>query len=179
MNTQEHIHVLIDVLSHSSKEDYTDILLNFNFQDIDFSEIENWKTHSYTRNCFYKDENFELILICWDKGQKTAIHNHDGEDCWVYLLKGELEEDFYELDDSGQLKHKSSQILKPNEITKSEGHDGFHRLGNSTKSRALSLHVYAKPIVQSLTFDDGLGKLVDKKLRYDTFKSVLPSQVIN
>lgn len=175
MSTQVHILTLISQLSHSSKEDYTDILLNFNFLDIDFSEIENWKTHSYTRNCFYKDENFELILICWDKGQKTAIHNHDGEDCWVCLLEGELEEDFYELDDFGQLEYKSSQILKPNEITKSEGYDGFHRLGNSAKSRALSLHVYAKPIEQSLTFDDGLGKLVEKKLKYDTFKRVLPS----
>ena len=171
MNTQAHIYSLIQLLSKSPKEDYTNILLNFNFQNIDFSEIENWKIHSYTRNCFYKDENFELILICWDKGQKTAIHNHNGEECWVYLLEGELEEDFYELDDSGQLEYKSSQILRPNEITKSEGHDGFHRLRNSSKSRALSLHVYAKPIAQSLTFDDALGKLVDKNLRYDTFKS--------
>ncbi len=177
MNTQEHIHALIDVLSHSSKEDYTEILLSFNFQDIDFSEIENWKPHSYTRNCFYKDENFELILICWDKGQKTAIHNHNGEECWVYLLEGELEEDFYELDDSGQLEYKSSQILRPNEITKSEGHDGFHRLRNSSKSRALSLHVYAKPIAQSLTYDEDLDKFIDTKLSYDTYRSVIVNQL--
>ncbi|MCB0399740.1 MAG: cysteine dioxygenase family protein, partial [Winogradskyella sp.] len=82
-------------MSKSSKEDYTEILLNFNFEDIDFSEIEYWEPQCYTRNCFYKDDNFELILICWDKGQKTAIHDHDGEDCWVYLLEGKMEEDFY------------------------------------------------------------------------------------
>ncbi|APY07897.1 hypothetical protein BWZ20_06090 [Winogradskyella sp. J14-2] len=178
MKTQALINTLINLLTESSKKDYTNILLNFNFQDIDFSEIEHWKPHDYTRNCFYKDKNFELILICWDKGQKTAIHNHNGEECWVYLLEGELEEDFYELDDSGQLEYKSSQILRPNEITKSEGHDVFHSLGNSTKSRAISLHVYAKPIAQSLTFDDALGKLVDKKLSYDTYKGVVSSEVI-
>ncbi|MCB0399739.1 MAG: hypothetical protein KDD26_08995, partial [Winogradskyella sp.] len=55
---------------------------------------------------------------------------------------------------------------------------GFHRLRNSKSSRALSLHVYAKPIEQSLTYDESVGKLVDKKLKYDTFKNVVPSQVM-
>lgn len=178
MKTQEHIHSLINLLSKSSKEDYTEILLNFNFDAIDFSEIEFWEPQCYTRNCFYKDENFELILICWDKGLQTAIHNHDGEDCWVYLLEGELEEDFYQLDENEQLKYCSTNNLKPKQVTKSEELKDFHRLRNGEKARAMSIHVYAKPIEQSLTYDERLGKLVDKKLKYDTFKSVVSTQVL-
>lgn len=177
MNTQKHIHTLIDILSNSPKKDYTDILLNFDFRDIDFSEIEHWKAYNYTRNCFYKDENFELILICWDKGLQTAIHNHDGEDCWVYLLEGEIEEDFYRLNDNEQLEFCGTNVIEKGQVTKSEELKDFHRLRNSVKNRALSLHVYAKPIEQSLTYDESLDKLVDKKLKYDTYKSIMPTRV--
>lgn len=177
MNTQAHIYSLIQLLSKSPKEDYTNILLNFNFQNIDFSEIEHWVPQSYTRNCFYRDENFELILICWDEALQTAIHNHDGEECWVYLLDGELEEDFYEMEVDGKLNYISTKVLKPNEVTKSDEVKAFHRLRNGQNAKALSLHVYAKPIEQSLTFDEHLDKLVDTKLSYDTYKSIVPTQV--
>jgi predicted metal-dependent enzyme (double-stranded beta helix superfamily) len=178
LKTQAHINTLINVLSESSKEDYTEILLNFNFKNIDFSEIEYWEPQCYTRNCFYKDDDFELILICWDKGQQTAIHNHDGEDCWVYLLEGEIEEDFYRLNDNEQLEFCATSVLEKGQVTKSDKLSGFHRLRNNKINRALSLHVYAKPIEQSLTYDENLGRLVDKKLKYDTYKSVVSSEAI-
>ena len=178
MKTQAHIHTLINVLSESSKEDYTEILLNFNFKNIDFSKIEYWEPQCYTRNCFYKDDNFELILICWDKGQQTAIHDHDGEDCWVYLLEGEIEEDFYRLNDNKQLEFCATSVLEKGQVTKSDKLSGFHRLRNNKINRALSLHVYAKPIEQSLTYDENLRRLVDKKLKYDTYKSVVSSETI-
>lgn len=179
MNSQEHIHSLIYQLSESSKEDYTQILTDFDFNNIDFSAIEHWIPNSYSRNCFYRDNNFELILICWDKGQDTAIHDHDGEDCWVYLLQGSLEEDYFRLNKAAQLELTKTVILQKDQITKSDKDSGFHRLRNSTLQRALSLHVYAKPIKQSRTFDKDLGAIVEKKLKDDTFKSVVNYQPIN
>lgn len=179
MSNQEHIHSLIYQLSESSNEDYTQILKDFDFDNVDFSDIEHWIPNCYTRNCFYRNENFELILICWDKNQQTAIHDHDGEECWVYLLRGELEEDFFGLNSSEGLELTKTTILTRNHITKSDKNSGFHRLRNNTKDRAVSLHVYAKPIKQSRTFDNELGSIVEKKLTDDTFKSVIDFETIN
>jgi len=179
LNTQEHIHSLIYQLSESSKEDYTQILTDFDFEVVDFSAIEHWTPNCYSRNCFYRDENFELILICWDKSQETAIHDHDGEECWVYLLQGELEEDFFRLGSSQQLELTKTKILTENQMTKSDKNSGFHRLRNNTTNRAISLHLYAKPIKQSQTFDNELGSLVEKKLKDDTFKSVTDVETTN
>ncbi len=35
-----------------------------------------WSKNFYTRNLIYKDERFELMALCWDKGQVSRIHNH-------------------------------------------------------------------------------------------------------
>lgn len=163
------IQTLIDQLSESKKKDYSLILNNFDFDKVDFREIENWSPNGYTRNCFYRDEYFELILICWDKGQETAIHDHDGKDCWVYLLEGEMEEDFYKLNEDGKLTLSLTKTLQINELTKSDKLSRFHRLRIISEKRAMSLHVYAKPIKQSAVYDDGLGQLIEKKLKDDTF----------
>ena len=29
----------------------------------------------YTRNMIYRDDLFEVMSICWQPGQKTAVHN--------------------------------------------------------------------------------------------------------
>ncbi|WP_299129019.1 cysteine dioxygenase family protein [uncultured Winogradskyella sp.] len=179
MNTQKHIKLLIDLLSESSNEDYTQILKDFDFDGIDFSEIEHWIPNCYSRNCFYRDSNFELILICWDKGQQTAIHDHDGEECWVYLLDGEMNEEYYKLDNQGQLTLTHSQTLCKNQITKSDKKSGFHRLRNTTFSCSMSLHVYAKPIAKNRTFDEQLGCIVENTLVDHTFSCIVDLEVVN
>lgn len=173
------IQTLIHQLSVSDKKDYSRILKNFDIDKLDFSEVENWLPNSYTRNCFYRDQYFELILICWDEDQQTEIHDHDGEDCWVYILEGEMEEDFYKLDNVGKLKLCSTNIIKHNQLTRADKFSEFHRLRNNSGKRALSLHLYAKPIEQSLTYDETLGVLTKKKLRYDTYKPLNTLAKIN
>lgn len=159
-------------MSESSKEDYMQILKDFDFDTLDLSAIENWVPNCYTRNCFYRDDKFELILICWNQDQQTAIHDHNDEDCWVYLIKGELEEDYFKLNGQDKLEYVDTKTLLKNQITKSDKESGFHRLRNNTSHRAMSLHVYAKPITQSRTFDEKLECIVDKALKDDTFKCV-------
>lgn len=170
MDSITHIQQFVDLLSKSAKEDYTRIIKNFDFAKIDFYQFENWQSSCYTRNCFYRDPNFELILICWDKGTRTAIHDHDGEECWVYLLDGQMEEEFYNLSNNDELELLSSKSLKAKQLTKSSRSVGFHRLKNSSLTRSMSLHIYAKPIVKSRFLDEESGIIKEKKLTYNTFK---------
>lgn len=179
LNSKDHIQRFIDLLSEADKKDYTSIIKNFDFGLIDFSPYENWTTKHYTRNCFYRDDRFELLLICWEKGHQTSIHDHNGEDCWVYVLQGKMEEEFYTLKNDGGLKLRSVNSLNPKMLTKSGNGNGFHRLKNDSGQRSLSLHVYAKPIEQSRFYDENLGKLVEKNLSYDTYKPLESEIKIN
>src|SRR5919197_1590345 len=44
----------------------------------------------YTRNLIYRDDLFEVMTICWQPGQKTAVHTHNGQLCWMITQRGNL-----------------------------------------------------------------------------------------
>jgi len=170
VKSSEHIQKLISLLSQSSIKDYNTILNGFDFSAIDFKLFESWSQKKYTRNCVYRDANFELILLCWEQGQETSIHGHDGEDCWVYLLEGEMEEVFFTIDNDNDLRKERSQIISPNQMTFMNDKIGFHKLRNSSHGKSISLHLYAEPIENCRSFDEVTQQFVERKLNYDTFK---------
>ena len=169
MKSAENIQELLQLLSESSKTRYNSILNNFDFDAIDFSSFESWSPKKYTRNCMHKDAEFELLLLCWDEGQETAIHDHDGEDCWVYLLKGEMEEVYYNLDNSNHLREDRSHSILPHQISFMNDRIGFHKLINNFKGKSMSLHLYAKPIQQCNFYCETSEQFMERKLNYDTF----------
>ncbi|MEM5564034.1 cysteine dioxygenase family protein [Psychroserpens sp. AS72] len=173
MKSSETIQNLIQLLSQSSIEDYNAILNAFDFETIDFSPFESWSSKSYTRNCLFRDENFELILLCWDQGQETAVHGHDGEDCWVYLLEGEMEEIYFTLDANQYLREVGARNIKPNQLTFMNDKIGFHKLKNSSQGASMSLHLYAKPIENCVSFDETSQSFIERELTYDTFKELI------
>ncbi|MCB0383011.1 MAG: cysteine dioxygenase family protein [Psychroserpens sp.] len=173
MKSSENILELIQLLSETSKSHYNELLKNFNFDNINFKSFESWSSKKYTRNCIYKDNQFELILLCWNEGQETSIHNHDGEDCWVYILEGELEEFFYTIDSSNYLREERTKKLKPNELSFMNDKIGLHKLRNKFKGKSISLHLYAKPIEQCEFYCETSKEFVKIKLNYDTIKEAL------
>lgn len=173
LKSQEHIQKLIVLLSQSLKEDYNHILNNFDFSAIDFTAFKSWSQKKYTRNCMYKDENFELILLCWEQGQETSIHGHDGEDCWVYLLEGEMEEVYYTIDESNYLREGGSRRFVPHELSFMNDRIGFHKLKSVCSGRSVSLHLYAKPITNCVAFDYESKRFIERKLSYDTYKQLV------
>ena len=54
----------------------------------------------YTRNLVFATENFEVMVVCWKKGQASRIHSHSGSQCWMIPLYGRIEEELYTLIDS-------------------------------------------------------------------------------
>ncbi|MGS2725146.1 cysteine dioxygenase [Psychroserpens sp. BH13MA-6] len=168
MKSSAYLQNLIDLLSDSSKDDYSSILNNFNFEAIDFGPFLNWSDEKYTRNCLYRDSRFELILLCWEKGQETAVHGHDGEDCWVYLLEGQMEEVFYEMNPQKTLERLNAHRVVPKQLTFMNDRLGYHKLKNIHQGKSMSLHVYAKPIDNCVYFDEKTEAFQKVSLSYDT-----------
>jgi len=76
-----------------------------------------FKDDKYSRNLVYKDEHFELLIVCWDSGQKAPIHGHEGEKCWMKVEKGSLQICNYQL--------KSMNPLSLTMIDRIDGMAGF------------------------------------------------------
>ena len=172
MKSSEHIEKLIALLSHTSIKDYNRILKNFDFSVVNFKSFESWSYHNYTRNCLHKDAHFELILICWEHGQETKIHDHNGEDCWVYLLEGLMEEVYYTFNKKHQLQEIGARNILPQQLTFMNDTIGYHKLRNSHPGKSISLHLYAKPIDNCKYFNEISQRFEEKTLTYDTFMSL-------
>ncbi len=168
MKTPNNIQRLLDLLTSTTCKNYNQVVMNFDFRTIDFESYKNWSLEKYTRNCLYKDSNFELILLCWEKGQQTPIHDHNGEDCWVVLLEGGMEELFFSKGKDGTLEVCGSRFVLPNQVTFMNDGLGFHQLKNNSESRSLSLHLYAKPIENCQSFDEVSKQFVTRSLNFDS-----------
>ena len=109
-----------------------------------------------------------MILLCWEEGQITPIHDHGGEECWVKVIEGEFRETIYKEDEIGGLTFVKSAVSKENAVTYMKDFMGFHSLENLSKKRSMSLHLYAKPIRKCRAFDEKTKTFVDRTLTYCT-----------
>ena len=58
----------------------------------------------YARNLVYKDREFEIMIMCWNAGQRSSIHDHAGSLGGLKILEGELTESLFERAANGMIK---------------------------------------------------------------------------
>ena len=164
---------LITTLSEAERSQYNAIIRSMKFSVDSFGDYCSWCEKSYTRNCIVENEKFEMILLCWEKGQITPIHDHGGEECWVKVIDGELGETIYQEDETGKLNKIKSNTSKTGDISYMIDFMGFHRLENLSTERSMSLHIYAKPIRTCRVFNEDSKEFVGKKLAYSTVSEIM------
>lgn len=164
---------LVTALSEEERTIYNQIFRSIQIPSNAFKDYCSWSEECYTRNCIFENDKFELILLCWEKGQKTPIHDHGGEECWVKVIEGEFKEVIYTKEESGRLMEIQANISNEGDISYMIDFMGYHSLENSSGKRAMSLHLYAKPIKNCNVFDKNLGKFIPKDLSYCTVSEEL------
>ena len=115
----------------------------------------------YTRNLIHKNELFELIAICWDIGQKSPIHNHRDQKCWMAMAYGRVQVHNFVLvqKDPGrnfcELKSGGQVVLDSEHPGQVDPEEPIHQVLNlhSYNSRAVSLHVYSRPYDSCEVYD--------------------------
>ena len=130
----------------------------------------HWSDKFYTRNLIYKDARFELMAICWERGQISRIHNHSDQMCWMTVPIGKLRGQNFrtvEMDEERgfcKLEETDSFNLSDCLTAKVELEQPIHQILNLPEfnERAVSLHIYSKP------YDKCLAYCKDT----DTFKEV-------
>ena len=159
---------LTTALSEADKANYCDILRAINFSPKELSKYSSWSEDYYTRNCILNCDKFELILICWCKSHKTPIHDHGGEECWVKVISGQLEEVIYGKNENDELTVLRTLVSKKNQVTYMKDFMGFHSLENTSDQRSMTLHLYAKPIRKCNVFDEDSKTFINKEMVYHT-----------
>ena len=120
----------------------------------------------YTRNLVHRSERFELLILCWSAGQVSPIHDHAGEQCWMAVLAGQIEEQQFELLRPGSpLRAGRAKIFVPGQVAYIEDEIALHRV-RPIGAAAVSLHLYARPIDVCSVYEESTGAVLAKQLIY-------------
>ncbi|VBB17823.1 I cysteine dioxygenase [Yasminevirus sp. GU-2018] len=121
---------------------------------------DDWSVFVEYDNTTYKrvrlpnmcNDDFEFVLICWDKGQRSPIHDHPDNGCLVKVLQGELCEELYKKQRSleGQYKRIGSRNNRAGDVSYMEKNVVIHRISNVSSNemegcKTVSLHIYSPP----------------------------------
>ncbi len=116
------------------------------------------KAGSYTRTCAYSDDRFEVLLLDWSPEAASEIHDHGGQHCWFVVLQGRLRVDDFGRIDAGDvpgeamLEARGSRELRTGDLDLRSGRYDIHRVVAGAE-RALTLHVYSRPLHAYLVYD--------------------------
>ena len=142
----------------------------------------------YTRNLVYRDDLFEVMTICWQPGQKTAVHTHNGQLCWMILQSGNLGvvdykwmgcdhpeyQNVVDIDCLAGSEHTKLEVIREIEacaggpVLTADKLQTIHRLYNLSErtERAVSIHVYSRPIDSCVAFDMENQRCYRRELAY-------------
>ncbi|HEX6737425.1 MAG TPA: cysteine dioxygenase family protein [Vicinamibacteria bacterium] len=117
-------------------------------------------TH-YTRNLIDRSQAYELMAICWEVGQSSRIHNHQGQRCWMAVPVGRLAVQNYEVlrqdpqTGSCELREADRLEMDPAHPSHVRPDLPVHAVLNLPEygERAVSLHVYSLPYDRCLVYN--------------------------
>lgn len=137
-------------------------------------ECQDWRAFAlaspkhYTRNLVVREPRFELMILCWGPGQESAIHNHEGQDCWMAVLDGAIEEVRYPMPspgESGALRVKSAQTFRPGQVAFIRDEMGLHLVRPPVGgSGGVTLHLYSSPYDACNVYCPETGQVTRKQL---------------
>ena len=111
-----------------------------NFNSLEWNNYVSFDDKNYKKNLVYRDNNYELFVVCWKPDQKTILHSHSENGCIIRMLKGNLTEKIY-YNNGIYKKH----ILTKDDITYIDNNIGKHIMENNSENNAMSLHLYSPP----------------------------------
>ncbi|KAK9248113.1 RmlC-like cupin domain-containing protein [Lipomyces tetrasporus] len=142
------------------------------------SEISHWEKYAladlsrnYTRNGVDDmNDKANLLVLVWNPGKGSLIHDHAEAHCIMKILQGELVESRYKWPEGHSPRRMEIDrrvVYHENEVTYMHDKLGLHRISNETQKPAVSLHLYTPPWAAKygcLAFDERTGKQIKVNL---------------
>jgi Cysteine dioxygenase type I len=132
----------------------------------------NYCEDRYTRNLVHKDEDFELLVICWGRSHRAPIHGHEGELCFARVERGRLRFSNYVMLSENPIRLQATGAPVDGGIGFLDGPADLHAVENPAEfgENAASLHVYSKPYAECDIYDSESGPRRRVALAYDSIR---------
>lgn len=183
-----------------TRDSILDLCSSVQISDSSLAPYVTFDDAFYTRNLVYRDDMFEVMTICWKPGQKTAVHTHNGQLCWMIMQRGVLEVVDYKWLGCDHPEYQNvvgldcvagSDHIKLDRLNETVATtDGpvltadklqtIHQLFNCGEDReaAISIHVYSRPIDSCVAFDMDGQRCYRRQLDYfSEYGEVVPKRV--
>jgi len=137
----------------------TQLLKDVRINPREWQQYATFRRGRYTRTLVGFDSKFVALLLCWERSQRSPIHDHAGASCWVKMLSGSLQEVQFDRDTHGKLHENNVRLFGANDVSYMNDTLGVHQIINpSNKDTAVSLHIYAPPFKQCNIFQPVSGE---------------------
>src|SRR5471030_1205402 len=113
----------------------------------DLREFVQFDGEHYRRNLVCMGEWYEIIVICWQSGQRSPIHNHAKSTCGLKVLGGVCTETVFDHSPCGQVVALHSSHLTAGHICSSQDTD-THQVSNlqGAGHNLVTMHIYSPPL---------------------------------
>jgi len=178
--TRQPIDVLLSDLERTLADEQRSALVTATLERYASSGAQDWRAFAhfeadyYARNLVRQSDLFELIVLCWGAGQRSPIHDHQGQRCWMTVLEGDVQESLFRMDPSGKPTHAGpSRVFKSGAVAFIVDEMGWHRIEPTGGRPAVTMHLYSRPIRTCSVFDDTSGEVMTRKLRYHSIGGIV------
>lgn len=166
----------ISFLNCQSKSDFRGesvdrFLTDYSIDHEELLQYVFFREETYGRNRICKTDLYELLVLTWLPQQRTPIHDHAGQRCWMTVQLGSLTMKNYE---TPETKQCDLVALGPCEVSE-QGHTvyiddgiGVHSIANASRKPAVSLHLYAGPVPRCKIYSEALKTFDWVDLEYFT-----------
>ncbi|WP_236518296.1 FAD/NAD(P)-binding protein [Sandaracinus amylolyticus] len=109
--------------------------------------------HGYTRRRIARTDAFEMLVMTWRPGQRSAPHDHAGSLCALRVMRGSVHETRFSPAPDGLVDPRVRGELREGEVAVDTTED-VHALSNDAADGSLlvTLHVYAPPLPELRRF---------------------------
>ncbi len=146
---------LVRVLEPGSRSaGYTDALLRFSLDPEELAAFCHWNSRHYTRQCIHRTREHELMLICYEEGQRTSIHDYDSQLAWIKPVLGRVLEERFQATADGKLTRHGEKVLGIGDLSYMAAKSCIHRHSNAGAGRAITLNLYSRPILRWRVYDE-------------------------
>lgn len=135
----------------------------------DWQRFLRFDPEIYTRNLVARNEHFEMLVLCWSAGQESPIHDHAGQNCFMAVLQGRIEELQYAVPTpgaQGRLRRTGQRVFEPGQVAYIHDRIALHKVRPAGGEAAVSLHLYARPIDTCQVYDEETGAVLSRQLIY-------------
>ena len=99
--------------------------------------------HQYTRAGVVETRVAALLVLSWNAGQRSPIHDHSGSACCVRVVRGAAVETSYDVSDPVRPRPVARRRLQRGVVTGSYDRDA-HRI--EAVENLVTLHAYSPPL---------------------------------